>query len=83
MPFTSAHLSPWKLYQRNPDAVQVKARLVERMGEKLMQVEEKVSEEVRCPECRFLLEQKNDQKTKTYLLTTQIFHQRHRLIDKP
>ena len=77
MPFTS-HLSPWKPYQRHLDSVQVRARLVERMGEKVMEVCEKQTEEVRCPECRFLLEQMNDRKSKTYLLTTPLFHERHR-----
>jgi phage FluMu protein Com len=47
-----------------------------------MEVEESVGEEIHCPECKVLLEERNDQKTRTYLLTPWRFHQRHRSLDK-
>lgn len=82
MPFLS-HLSPWMPYQRHSDSAKVRARIVQQDEEKLMQVEEPLSEEVRCPECKYLLEERNERTTRTYLLATWRFHKTHRLLDKP
>ncbi len=76
------YLSPWKKYKRYSDMTKVDARLVSFEGQKLMEVQETVSSEHKCPGCSLVLSlfPLGGGRLVTYLETS-IFHERYKPLD--
>ncbi len=74
-------LSSWKRYKRRADNVIVSARLVQRGGTKLLEVKESRMSDFTCPECKYLLTQRDTGAFPNFFLEPRIFHEAHKLVD--
>lgn len=74
-------LSPWKNYKRRVDNVPVSARLVNLDGTKLLEVKESRGSEFRCPDCKYLLTQREAEEVPNFFLEPPVFHEFHRPLD--
>lgn len=74
-------LSPWKKYKRRADNVIVSARLVLRKGTKLLEVKESRMSDFCCPNCKYMLTQRDTGAFPNFFLEPKIFHEFHRPLD--
>ena len=74
-------LGPWKRYKRRADNVEVSARLVNRDGTKLLEVKESRMSDFQCPNCKYLLTQRDTGAFPNFFLEPKIFHEHHRPLD--
>lgn len=81
MPSRFSQLGPWKRYKRQADNVTISARLIERNGVKLLEVKESRMSDFRCPNCKYLLTQRDIGAFPNFFLEPQLFHEAHRPVD--
>ena len=78
---TSAQPRPWITYIRRADNVRVSARLIEREGEKFLEVKESNRSDFCCPNCKYLLTQRDTKDFPNFVLEPKIFHEFHKPLD--
>jgi len=78
---TLVPLGPWKNYVRRADNVRVSARLIQRDGTKLLEVKESRMDDFCCPNCKYLLTQRDTGAFPNFFLEPKIFHEGHRPLD--
>lgn len=81
IPSQSTQLGPWKRYKRRADNVTISARLVQRDGVKLLEVKENRMPDFHCPNCQYLLTQRDTGAFPNFVLEPQLFHEAHKLAD--
>ena len=74
-------LTPWRRYKRRADNVEVNARLVHRDGTKLLEIRESRMPDFQCPNCKYLLTQRDTGAFPNFFLEPKIFHEYHRPLD--
>jgi hypothetical protein len=74
-------LTEWKRYKRYSDNRRVKARLIERDGKKLIEINEPRMETFSCPFCGEMLTQADTGSFPNFFLEPPIFHQKHKPVD--
>jgi len=74
-------LGPWKNYIRRADHVKVSARLIQRDKMKFLEVKEPRMEDFHCPNCKYLLTQRDTGAFPNFFLEPKIFHDNHRPLD--
>lgn len=74
----STPLGAWKKYKRTADNVEVTARIVSRDGTKLLEVKESRMSDFHCPNCKYLLTQRDTGSFPNFFLEPKIFHENHK-----
>ncbi|MCK5641829.1 MAG: hypothetical protein KAJ19_13585 [Gammaproteobacteria bacterium] len=82
MPSSSIEpLDQWRRYKRIVDNVRIDARLVDREGTKMLEVKESRMSDFHCPNCKYLLTQRDTGAFPNFFLEPKNFHAAHTPLD--